>query len=111
MAGHIASAVGSMASRVAGDAGKKADDLAASAGVGIQHLGDKLSQNIAQHEGVLGSTSQAVARTVQEGGQYVEASKLSGITGDVIHLIRRNPLPAVLLAIGLGWFASRLLQR
>jgi len=110
MASHVASAISSMASRAAGDAGKKADDLTASAGVGIQGLGDKLSQNTA-HEGLLASASQAVARSVQDGCKYVETSRFSGMTGDVIHLIRRNPVPAVLLSIGLGWFASRLLKR
>jgi hypothetical protein len=110
MAGHAVSAVGAMASQAASDMGKKADDLTASAGVGIQELGDKLSQNV-PHAGVIGSASQAVARTVKEGGEYLEGAKLSGITEDVARVIRRNPIPAILIAIGLGWFVGRTLKR
>ena len=79
----------------------KADDLTASAGVGIQGLGDKLSKN-APHAGVLGSVSQSVADTVKEGGEYMEDAKLSGMTGDVVRLIRRYPIPAAIIGIGLG---------
>ena len=108
MAGHAASAVGAMASQAACDVGKKADDMAASAGIGIQGLGDRLSQNI-PHSGVLGSTSQAVAQSVKDGGKYIEEAKLSGMTEDLAQLVRRNPIPAILIAVGLGWFVGRKL--
>jgi hypothetical protein len=109
MAGHAVSAVGAMASQAACDVGKKADNLAASAGVGIQELGDRLSENAAQ-EGVVGIASQAAARTVKGGGEYLEDAKLSGLTKDVAELIRRNPIPAVLVALGLGWYVGRKLK-
>ena len=109
MASHAASAVGAMASQAACDVGKKADDLTASAGVGIQGLGDRLSKNAPQ-AGVLGSASQAVARTVKDGGKYMEDAKLSGMTEDIAQLIRRNPIPAVLIGFGLGWFLCRKLR-
>ena len=108
MASHAGSAVGAMASQTACDVGKKADELTASAGVGIQGLGDRLSKN-APHSGVLGNASQAVAKTVRDGGEYLEGAKLSGMTEDVAQLVRRNPIPAVLIAIGLGWFVGRKL--
>jgi hypothetical protein len=109
MASRAASAVGAMASQAASNVGKNADDLTASAGVGIQGMGDKLSKNTPQ-AGVLGSLSQAVARTVTDGGEYLEGAKLSGMTEDIVQLIRRNPVPAVLIGIGLGWFAWRKLR-
>ena len=105
LASDAACAVGAMASQAACDVGKKADDLTASAGVGIQEWGNRLSKN-APHAGVLGSASQAFARTVQDGGEYLEGAKLSGLTEDIAQLIRRNPIPAVLIAIGLGWCAA-----
>lgn len=108
-AGRAASDVGKMASQAACDAGRKADDLAASAGVGIRHLGERLDRNGPQ-EGVLGSASHAVARTVRDSGEYLEDAKLSGVTRDVSQLIQRNPIPAVLLAIGLGWLVARKLR-
>ena len=36
--------------------------------------------------------------------------KFSGMTEDVAQLIRKNPIPAVLIGIGLGWFAARALR-
>lgn len=106
---HVGSAVGAIASQAAGDVGKRADDLTASAGAGIQELADRLSKSTPQ-EGMLGSASQAVARTVKEGGEYVETAKLSGITEDVAEWIRRNPITAILIATGLGWFVARKLR-
>jgi hypothetical protein len=106
MASHAASAVGALANQAACDVGKKADNLTASAGVGIQELGDRLSRQVPQ-TGVIGHASQAVARTVKDGGEYIEGAKLSGMTEDLAQLIRKNPIPAVLIAIGLGWFIGR----
>jgi hypothetical protein len=108
MASHAASAVGVMASQAATDVGRKADEFTASAGVGIQGLGDRLGKQAPQ-SGLLGSVSHAAARTVKEGGEYIENAKLSGMTEDIAQLVRRNPIPAVLIAIGLGWFVGRKL--
>ncbi len=110
MTSHAASAVGEMASQATSDVGKKADDLTASAGAGIQGLGDKLSKNT-PHTGLLGDASQAVARKVKDGGEYLSDAKLSGMTEDVAQLIRRHPIPVVLIGIGLGWFLGRILRR
>lgn len=109
MASHAASAVGQMAGHAAADVGRKVDDLATDAGIGIQGLGDRLSKN-GPRSGVLGNASQAAARTVKEGGEYLESAKLSGITEDVAQWIRRNPIPAVFMAIGFGWFMARKLK-
>lgn len=108
MASHAASAVGTMASNAACDVGKKADELTANAGAGIQGWGDTIAKNT-PHSGMLGTASQAVARTVKEGGEYLQEAKLSGLTEDLTQLIKRNPVPAVCVALGLGWLmASRL---
>ena len=109
MAHRAVSAIGAMAGQAASDAGTKADELTASAGVGIQGLGDRLGK-IAPQTGVLGSASQAVAQSVKEGGKYIEDAKLSGITENIAQMIRRYPIPAVLIGIGLGWFVCRKLK-
>lgn len=110
MASKAACDAGSMASQAAYDVGKKADNLAASAGAGIHQWGESLGNN-APHGSVLGSASQAVAQSVKDGGDYLEHAKLSGITEDLAHVVRRNPIPAVLIAVGLGWFVARTLRR
>ena len=109
MATHAAAAVGAMANQAACDVGKTVDELAARAGVGIQDLGDRLSKD-APHAGIFRNPSRAVAGVVKEGGEYLQAAKLTGMTHDVAHVIRRNPIPAVLIAIGFGWLLRRSLK-
>lgn len=109
MAGHAASAVGTMASQAACDLGKQADNATASAGVGIQGFGDQIGKHT-PHAGTVGNASQAFARSVKGAGEYLEEAKLSGMTEDVAQLIRRNPIPSALIAIGLGWFVANKLR-
>jgi hypothetical protein len=109
MASHAASAVGSAASQGASDVGKKVDQLTSSAGEGLQGWGDSLSENT-PHTGMLGKASQATAQSIKDGGKYLEEAKLSGMAEDMAELVRRNPVPAVLIAIGLGWFVARALR-
>jgi hypothetical protein len=109
MASEAGHSVGAMASQAACDIGQKANDLTASTGASIKGLGDKLSQT-APSSGLVGNASQSVAKVVHDGGQYMQDAKLSGIVEDVAHLIRRNPIPAVFLAIGLGWVVARKMR-
>ncbi len=104
MVNHAGAAVGAMASQAANDMGKRVDDLAANAGAGIQTLGERLRKAAPK-----GGVSQAVGRTVKDSGEYLENAKLSGMSSDLAELIRQNPLPAVLVALGLGWFVGRKL--
>lgn len=109
LASEAGCAVGTAASQAACEVGRQADDLTASAGAGIKGLGDKLSHNGPQ-SGMFGQASQAVAKSVHDGGQYIEDAKFTGMVEDVAHLIRRNPIPAVFLAIGLGWVVARKMR-
>lgn len=120
MASLAASAAGARVSRVMSDSsviasqtvrdlGGKADQLASNAGVGLQGLGDMISKNSPQ-VGVLKDASDALAGFVNEGGEYLQEAKLSGVTEDVSHVIRRNPIPSVLIALGVGWFIGRALK-
>lgn len=117
MAGHAVSAVGTLATSSLGDAGevarqavreagKKADELTANAGVGIHGLGESLIRN-APEEGILRTASDAVASAARDGGEYLQKAKLTGIVEDVTHVIRRNPLHSVLIAMGVGWLLGR----
>jgi ElaB/YqjD/DUF883 family membrane-anchored ribosome-binding protein len=106
---EAAACVGEMASQGVSALGKKADDLTATAGSDIRKMGDSLSQK-APHEGLLGHASQAVAETIKEGGHYLEEAKLSGMADDVTKLIRRNPMPAVLIGIGIGFILGRAMR-
>ncbi|MFO1007319.1 MAG: hypothetical protein U0929_15265 [Planctomycetaceae bacterium] len=109
LASETGGAVGSMASDAVHRVGQKADDITSSAGAGIKGLGDKLGQNTPQ-SGMMGTASQSVAKTVHDGGQYIEDAKLSGMAEDVAQMIRRNPIPAILIALGIGWIVARKMR-
>jgi len=106
---EAASSVGEMVSNAATSVGKTAENLTASAGSGIKNLGDTLVHK-APHEGMLGDASQAVAKTIKEGGRYIEEAGLSGMADDLTELIRRNPVPAVLVGLGVGFLIGRALR-
>lgn len=87
--------------------GKKADSLSVDAGKGLKHMGDRIAQN-APRAGMIGHASQGVADGLKESGKYLEKSKLSGLAKDVGALVKNNPIPAILLGLGLGVMLGRL---
>lgn len=109
MASHAASAVGAMASNAVSDLGNQADHLTANAGVYLGELGDRMSRSVTR-EGMLGNASQAVAGAVRESGEYLQDAKLTELTAGIAHVIRRNPIPTVLIGMAFGWFLGRKLK-
>lgn len=105
---QAASAVGDAVSGAASNAGKTADKWTSSAGVGIKHLGETIEEK-APREGMLGTATRAVASTLEESGRYLEQEGLSGMMDDVTNVVRRHPLPAVLVGIGIGFLIGRTL--
>lgn len=105
MASHAGAAAQTMAGDAVSDLGRRANNLAGSAGAGIKDMGDRLSRNGPQ-DGILGDASHAFGKSVRDGGQYLENAKLSGIGRDIGELVRKNPLPAVCIAFGIGWFLA-----
>jgi hypothetical protein len=104
-----ASSVGGMVSDTAKNVGRKADDLTSSAGTGIKHFGDTIREN-APHEGMLGDAAKTVANTTKQIGSYLEEEGLSGMFEDVTKLIKRNPIPAILVGVGLGVLIGRVMR-
>ena len=104
----LASQAGDKAKQAASAAGDAADRWTSSAGSGIKHLGEKLEEK-GPREGMLGSAKHAVASTLEESGRYIEQEGLSGMMDDVSNVIRRHPLPAVLVGIGVGFLIGRTL--
>jgi len=111
-AGQKAQDVAHTASQKAQDlahtAGQKAEDATASFGKTLETAADKVRGN-APNEGVLGRASEAVASTLEQSGRYLEEN-LSGMADDMTAMIRRNPIPAVLIGVGLGFLIGRTLR-
>jgi hypothetical protein len=95
------------ASDLARQAGEKAESAVGAVGCGMQSL----AQNIREHApqaGAVGSTAAAVADTLERSGHYIESHGLKGMGQDLTDLIRRNPIPAMLVGIGLGFLIARV---
>jgi hypothetical protein len=109
-ASHLAHQVGDKASEYASQAGQKADNAASSVGSGMKSLADTVREHT-PHGGMLGSASEKVAEGLEAGGKYLEDKGLSGIGDDLTGLIKRNPIPAVLIGIGLGYLIASATHR
>jgi hypothetical protein len=102
--------VGSTVSRRAEDAastlGHKAQEATSAMASGMKSLAGTVRENM-PHEGVMGRASSAVADSLESGGRYLQAEGLRGIADDLTNLIRRNPIPALLVGIGIGFLIAR----
>jgi hypothetical protein len=108
-ASDVASSVAHKASDAASAVGHKAEDATASVGHGMHTVADKVRE-FTPHEGMLGSASKAVADSIDNAGKYVEDKNLTGMMDDVTGLIRRNPIPALLIGLGVGFLIGRALS-
>ena len=65
----------------------------------------------APHDGRLGQASTAVAQSLTDTGAYLEREGLEGIAKDITTLIKKNPIPALMIGIGLGFLVARASSR
>lgn len=101
-----AGAVVDKAKDVANATGRMADNATAAVGSGVESVGQKVRE-YGPREGFMGSAAGKVAETIEGAGRYLQEEKLSGMAEDFTDLIKRNPLPAVLIGIGLGFLLAR----
>jgi len=101
-----ASTVASKTEDAASYVAHKAEDATSSVGSGIKNLAGTIRSN-APHEGMLGSAGTAVANTLESCGRELEEHGLSGVADDITNMVRRHPVPAVLIGIGLGFLIAR----
>jgi hypothetical protein len=103
---EMAGRVGDRARDMARSAGQKAEDLTHRAGGAMESLGDTIRDK-GPHEGTLGKVAGRVAQNLESGGHYLQDEGLSGMANDMTDLIRRNPIPALLIGIGIGFLIAR----
>jgi len=56
---------------------------------------------------MVGVASHAVAAGLEHGGKFLESEGLQGVVKNVTEQMKRNPIPVLLLGIGLGFLAGR----
>jgi hypothetical protein len=88
-------------------AGKTADNVAASAGQTVEGMAQRVRE-YGPKSGMFGDATETVAGSLEQGGRYLEEQGLTGMANDVTELIKRNPIPALLLGVGLGFMIARL---
>jgi len=112
-ASNLASSVGHSVSQKAGDVahnvGQRAEDATSALGSGISSLAGTVRDSAPQ-SGMLGTAGRQVADTMDTVGHYVSDKNLSGMMDDVTGLVRRNPIPALLIGLGVGFLIGRVLS-
>ena len=87
-------------------AGHMATHATESVGGGMESLAGTIRDK-APREGMLGNAASTVADSLEQGGRYIREEGLSGMADELTNTIRRNPLPAVLIAVGIGFLLAR----
>jgi hypothetical protein len=75
----------------------------------MRNLADTLRHN-APHEGMMGSAASSFADTLERGSNYLEQEGMEGMLEDLSTLVRRHPLPAVLIGFGAGFLVAQLFR-
>jgi hypothetical protein len=91
-------------------AGKRAEDATHAAGTGIKSFGHTVRE-YAPDRNVVKDATNAVADTLENTGKYLEEEGLSGMAEDVTNLIKRNPIPALFIGVGVGFLLARACMR
>ncbi|MFN0017654.1 MAG: hypothetical protein ACKVP0_05295 [Pirellulaceae bacterium] len=89
--------------------GKKADDGVHAVGSTLKSFGDTVRHQ-APGRDMLKDGMCAVADTLENTGKYLEEGGMSGIAEDMTNLIKRNPIPALFVGIGVGFLLARALS-
>jgi hypothetical protein len=99
MAGNVVSAVG-----------ERVEEATSSVGGGMQSLAGTIRERAPQG-GMMGTAASSVAGALESGGRYLQEHDLRDIGNDVSNFIRRNPIPAVLISMGIGFLLARATRR
>lgn len=106
---HTGEAISHAASAAGQAVSETAESATATVGSSMQSLAGTVRDS-GPREGMLGNATRNVAEGLEGAGKYIEDKNLSGMMEDVNGLIKRNPVPAVLIALGVGFLVGRALS-
>jgi len=107
---EVASTTADRAKDFGRSAADAADRATAKVGSGIETVADKLRDK-GPHDGVMGNATSKVADTLERGGRYLQEEGLTGMADDLTGLIKRNPIPALLVGVGIGYLIAHALRK
>jgi hypothetical protein len=112
-AGEAAAAAGEMGGQAKGKAQEwastaahKAEDARRAVGEGLEALGGKIRAN-APESGMLGTTAARVAENIESAGSYLQSHDFGAMGKEVTNLVRRYPIQALLVGLGVGFLLAR----
>jgi len=103
---EAAAYVGHRAEEAAGYAAQKSGESMSKAGAGLRSLGGTVRESGPESGMAHGATS-AVADTLESTGRYLEEQGAQEMVEDLTNLIRRNPIPALLIGVGAGYLLGK----
>jgi uncharacterized protein YjbJ (UPF0337 family) len=104
-------------SRPAKDQAAESSAAATAANQATAAVGEQLGslagmiRDKAPSEGTTGQVATAAADTLGAAGAYLQEKKVEHMGGDVTDLIRRYPVPSLLIGLGIGYLLARSLRR
>jgi len=104
-----------------GDAKRTAEGAISSAATiasqPISAVGEKIGslagviREKAPHEGAVGTAATTVAEKLDAAGSYLQAKNLDYMMGDLSDVLRRYPIPSLLVGLGIGYLLARSTRR
>jgi len=102
-----ATSVADAAKDAASYVGKQAESASSAVASGLQSLSKSIRPASSSSHGMIDDASTAVANTLESTGRFLQDEGFKGIADDMTNLIRRNPLPALLIGVGFGFLLAR----
>jgi len=106
----IAGNVVDKAKDIASTVGQRAEDGLGAVGSGMSNLAGTVREHTGG-TGMLHDVGERVAAGLETGGHYLSEQGFKGMADDLTDLIRRNPIPALLVGIGVGFLLARSTSR
>lgn len=105
-AANVADIAADFVGSAAAFVGQKTDEGRTAAGGGMRSFGDSVRES-GPDAGMAGDASSAMADTLDRSGRYLVEESVKDIGEDITDLIRKNPIPAMLVGIAAGFVAGR----
>lgn len=118
---HTSQDIGVAHEGYTGDAKQTAEGATSSASTiasqPISAVGEKIGslagviREKAPHEGAVGTAATTVAEKLDAAGSYLQAKNLDHMMGDLSDVLRRYPIPSLLVGLGIGYLLARSTRR
>jgi uncharacterized protein YjbJ (UPF0337 family) len=108
---------GGMADTAKDNAAETASTAATKASQPISAVGEQIGslagviRDRAPHEGTIGTAATAVADKLDVAGSYLQTKDLDHMVGDLSGMIRRYPIPSLLIGLGIGYLLAKSTRR